>query len=309
MDTPCPTGVDAATWPPYCLMLGDDALIYVHRLPQWCTSAPELEEEIALANIALDLLGQARLLLARRRADGRRAPGRRRGRLAFFRDEREFRNVRLAELTTRDFGELVARLLVFATWRLALLRAAARRRRPGPGRDRRQGRQGADLPPRLRRAWVVRLGDGTDVLAASGCGRAGRGLAADRRAVRAHPVERRLAEAGVAVDPADRAAPRSTRPRPGARRGRPGPADRPAAGRRSGRPAATACTPRRSGTLLAEMQARPRPPGGDVVTAVAHRRTARRRRRPRDGRRPGAADAHPGRPRHPARRRASRTAP
>ena len=65
IDTSVPGGVDAAALAAYCLMLGDDALVYSHRLQQWMTRMPELEEETALANIALDLLGQARMLLAR----------------------------------------------------------------------------------------------------------------------------------------------------------------------------------------------------------------------------------------------------
>jgi len=60
-----PPDVDPAALAERCLALGDDALIYSHRLQQWVTRAPELEEETALANIALDLLGQARLLLTR----------------------------------------------------------------------------------------------------------------------------------------------------------------------------------------------------------------------------------------------------
>ena len=65
IDTSVPEGVNARALATYCLMLGDDALIYSHRLQQWMTRLPELEEETALANIALDLLGQARMLLAR----------------------------------------------------------------------------------------------------------------------------------------------------------------------------------------------------------------------------------------------------
>ena len=65
MPTALPEGVDAADLAAYCLMIGDDALIMSHRLQQWVTRAPELEDEMALANIALDLLGQARLLLTR----------------------------------------------------------------------------------------------------------------------------------------------------------------------------------------------------------------------------------------------------
>src|SRR3954470_16727543 len=62
---PVPDGVDATDLAEYCLMLGDDALVCAQRLSEWVSNAPELEEEVALANIALDLLGQARVLLAR----------------------------------------------------------------------------------------------------------------------------------------------------------------------------------------------------------------------------------------------------
>jgi len=65
VDTTVPAGVDGADLAAYCLMLGDDALVMSHRLQQWLARAPELEEGTALANIALDLLGQARLLLSR----------------------------------------------------------------------------------------------------------------------------------------------------------------------------------------------------------------------------------------------------
>ena len=65
VDTTVPDGVDPADLATYCLMLGDDALVASQRLSEWCSRAPELEEDIALANVALDLLGQARLLLAR----------------------------------------------------------------------------------------------------------------------------------------------------------------------------------------------------------------------------------------------------
>src|SRR5215469_10743498 len=119
VDTTLPEGVDGAALAAYCLMLGDDALIMSHRLQQWCTNAPELEDEVALANIALDLIGQARLLYARAgKADG---TDRTEDLYAFFRDEHEFRNVRLVEIDNGDFGHTMARLLVFATWRLALL--------------------------------------------------------------------------------------------------------------------------------------------------------------------------------------------
>ncbi len=129
VDTTIADGVDPAALASYCLMLGDDALVYSHRLSQWASNAPDLEDDIALANIALDLLGQARLLLARAAAadpavvpvlpEGSPVPPE--DALAFFRDDAGFRNVRLVEPEDADFGVTVARLLVFATYRLALL--------------------------------------------------------------------------------------------------------------------------------------------------------------------------------------------
>ena len=183
-------------------MLGDDALVLSHRLQQWCTNAPTLEDEVALANIALDLLGQARLLLTRAgAADG---SGRDEDAFAYFRDAAEFRNVRLVELDNGDFAECVVRLLVFATWRLALLAAARRIRRPGAGGDRRQGRQGGHLPPRLRgavgrpprrRHRPSRTGGWTP--RSTRCGRPPPSCS------RSTAVERRLVGAGVAVDPGE----------------------------------------------------------------------------------------------------------
>src|SRR4029450_11921359 len=81
VDTTVPKGVDGHELAVYCLMRADDALVMSHRLSEWCSNAPDLEEDIALANIALDLLGQARLLLARG-PPGPRAPPVRRPRAA-----------------------------------------------------------------------------------------------------------------------------------------------------------------------------------------------------------------------------------
>jgi ring-1,2-phenylacetyl-CoA epoxidase subunit PaaC len=127
VDTTVPDDVDAAALAAYCLTLGDDALVLSHRLAQWCSRAPDLEDDIALSNIALDLLGQARLLLARAAAadpsvvpalpDGSPVPVE--DALAFFREALDFRNVRLVEVENGDFGHTVARLLLFATVRLA----------------------------------------------------------------------------------------------------------------------------------------------------------------------------------------------
>jgi ring-1,2-phenylacetyl-CoA epoxidase subunit PaaC len=160
VDTSVPDGVDAADLARYSLMLGDDALIMSHRLQEWLSRAPELEEDTALANIGLDLLGQARLLLSRAgAADG---SGRTEDDLAFGRTEREFRNVRLAEVADADFAGLVARLLVFSTWRLALLAALRESADPVLAAIAAQGVREITYHRDYAAQWVIRLGDGTD---------------------------------------------------------------------------------------------------------------------------------------------------
>ena len=129
VDTTLPDGVDGAELATYCVMLADDALVLSNRLSEWCSNAPDLEDDIALANIALDLLGQARLLLARAAAAdpsvvpmlpaGSPVPAE--DALAFFREAPEFRNVRLVEVPNGDFAHVVVRVLLFATARLAVL--------------------------------------------------------------------------------------------------------------------------------------------------------------------------------------------
>ncbi|QEV46527.1 phenylacetate-CoA oxygenase subunit PaaI [Streptomyces vinaceus] len=87
------------------LALGDDALILSHRLGEWAGHAPVLEEEVALANIALDLLGQARVLLSLAGDEDE---------LAFLREERSFRNLQLVEQPNGDFAHTIARQLYFS---------------------------------------------------------------------------------------------------------------------------------------------------------------------------------------------------
>jgi ring-1,2-phenylacetyl-CoA epoxidase subunit PaaC len=202
VDTTLPAGVDGADLALYCLMLGDDALIMSHRLQQWLARAPELEEETALANIALDLLGQARLLLSRAgAADG---SGRTEDDFAFGRAEREFRSVRLAEVADADFAGLIARLLVFSTWRLALLDRLRSSADPVLAAVAAQGVREVAYHRDYAAQWVVRLGDGTEYSRE----RMIAGLSAVAPLVpelfEATEAESRLG--GVAVDPAGLAA-------------------------------------------------------------------------------------------------------
>jgi ring-1,2-phenylacetyl-CoA epoxidase subunit PaaC len=157
IDTSVPSGVSASALAASCLALGDDALIYSHRLQQWVTRMPELEEETAIANIALDLLGQARLLLSRAGS----ILGRTEDELAFFRIEKEFRNVRLAEHDDADFAELVGRLLIFATWRLSLFSSLVSSPDPVLAAIAAKGVNELSYHRDYAAQWVIRLGDGT----------------------------------------------------------------------------------------------------------------------------------------------------
>jgi ring-1,2-phenylacetyl-CoA epoxidase subunit PaaC len=198
IDASVPDGVDAAALATYCLMLGDDALIYSHRLQQWMTRLPELEEETALANIALDLLGQARMLLAR--AGLAEGAGRDEDQLAFFRDEGEFRNVRLVEPLDADFAELTARLLIFSAWRLALFGQLTGSNDAVLAAIAAKGVKELSYHRDYAAQWVIRLGDGTPL----SHGKMQAALAASWPFVdelfRADPVVAALP--GVAADPA-----------------------------------------------------------------------------------------------------------
>ncbi len=159
IDASVPTGLDAGALARYCLALGDDALIYSHRLQEWVSRMPELEEETAIANIALDLLGQARMLLAR--AGG--ILGKTEDELAFFRAEKDFLTVRLAEHADRDFAELVGRLLIFSAWRLALFEELSSAPDPVLAAIAAKGVNELTYHRDYAAQWVVRLGDGTDL--------------------------------------------------------------------------------------------------------------------------------------------------
>src|SRR5260370_14548702 len=182
-------------------MLGDDALIMSHRLQQWLARAPELEEDTVHANIAMDLLGQARLLLTRAgKADG---SDRSEDDFAFARGEREFRNVRLAEVADADFAALIARLLVFSPWRLAVLDWLRSSGDAVLAAVAAQGVKELTYHRDYAAQWLIRLGDGTDYSR----DRMMDGLAAVAPLVaelfEPTATERRLAHAAVPGDPAD----------------------------------------------------------------------------------------------------------
>jgi ring-1,2-phenylacetyl-CoA epoxidase subunit PaaC len=141
------------------LELGDDALIAAQRLAEWCSRAPEMEEDIALANIALDQLGAARLLLTYAgELEGR---GRDEDDLAYLRDDREFRNALLTELDNGDFAVTIAKLLFLAVYqrlRYDALAAGDDVRLAGIGA---KARKESAYHAEHAALWTVRLGDGT----------------------------------------------------------------------------------------------------------------------------------------------------
>lgn len=145
----------------YTLGLADDALVSAQRMGWWISRAPQLEEDVALANIGLDQLGQARSLLSY--AGELEGDGRSEDDLAYLRDEREFRNVWLVERAQSDFGVAMARLLLFAAWQSELyggLASCSDAALSGvAGKAVKEVRYHLDHASR----WVVRLGDGTDV--------------------------------------------------------------------------------------------------------------------------------------------------
>ncbi|TDB91573.1 phenylacetate-CoA oxygenase subunit PaaI [Actinomadura sp. KC216] len=199
IDTSVPEGIDRRALAAYCLMLGDDALIMSHRLQEWCTHAPELEEEVALANIALDLLGQARLLLSR--AGTAENEGRTEDDLAYFRDAEEFRNVVLAELPNGDFAHSTVRLLLFATWRLAVLHRLTTSRDPVLAAIAAKSVKEVAYHRDHAALWTIRLGDGTPLSHERTQNALNTLWPHTDELFSTHQVERELAAAGVAVDP------------------------------------------------------------------------------------------------------------
>ncbi|TRV76491.1 phenylacetate-CoA oxygenase subunit PaaC [Streptomyces sp. 130] len=134
------------------LALGDDALVLSHRLGEWAGHAPVLEEEVALANIALDLLGQARLLLSIEGDEDE---------LAYLREERAFRNVQLVEQPNGDFAHTIARQLYFSVHQQGLYAQLAAGEGPFAGMAAKAVKEVAYHRDHAEQ-WTLRLGDGTD---------------------------------------------------------------------------------------------------------------------------------------------------
>ncbi|MEZ0075111.1 1,2-phenylacetyl-CoA epoxidase subunit PaaC [Planotetraspora sp. GP83] len=143
----------------YVLRLGDDALIAAQRMAEWVTRAPQIEEDAALANIALDLLGQARALLSY--AGELEGLGQSEDDLAYLRDEHEFRNVQLVELPNGDFATTIAKMLFFAAYQHLLYTGLSAAGDPTLAGIAAKAAKETAYHVDHAVTWTLRLGDGT----------------------------------------------------------------------------------------------------------------------------------------------------
>jgi ring-1,2-phenylacetyl-CoA epoxidase subunit PaaC len=143
----------------YLLRLGDNGLILGHRLSEWCGHAPALEEDLALSNVALDLIGQTQLWLGL--AGEVEGAGRDADRLAYLRDAGDFRNVLLVEQPNGDFAQTMARQFYFDAWHYLLLRELANSGEARVADIAAKSLKEVTYHLERSRDWVIRLGDGT----------------------------------------------------------------------------------------------------------------------------------------------------
>src|ERR1051325_1143784 len=144
----------------YLVRLGDDRLVLGHRLSEWCGHGPILEEDIALTNIALDLIGQANLLLGL--AGKLEGKGRDQDALAYFREATEYRNLLLVELEKGDFALTIVRQLFFSVFAHLQMDALKKSTNGDLAGIASKGVKENAYHVRHSADWVIKLGDGTD---------------------------------------------------------------------------------------------------------------------------------------------------
>jgi ring-1,2-phenylacetyl-CoA epoxidase subunit PaaC len=144
----------------YVLRLADNALVLGHRLTEWSSRAPTLEEDIALSNIALDLMGQARSLYAHASTLAR-GEGRDEDQLAFLRDAYEFLNVQVVERPNGDFADTMARQLCYSAFAVPLWQSLAGSKDGELAGIAAKAEKECAYHLRHSSEWVIRLGDGT----------------------------------------------------------------------------------------------------------------------------------------------------
>ena len=144
----------------YALRLGDDSLVLGQRLSEWCGHAPIVEVDLSLANLALDLVGQATHFLGR--AADLRAQGEDADKLAFHRDVMDFKNCVLVEQPNGDFARTIARQFLFSNFQLPLLQGLTASADETIAGVAKKAVLEVDYHASFASEWVVRLGDGTE---------------------------------------------------------------------------------------------------------------------------------------------------
>jgi len=144
----------------YWLRLGDDSMILAHRLSEWCSNGPFLEEDIALSNIGLDLFGQTRIAFTS--ACALEGKGRTEDDLAYKRPEHEFRSCHLAEEPNKDFAHTMVRQTLFSAYHLLLYKALERSSDEQLAAFATKSLKEVKYHWRHTSRWLVRLGDGTE---------------------------------------------------------------------------------------------------------------------------------------------------
>lgn len=193
----------------YLLRLGDTSLVLGHRLSEWCGHAPELEEDIALTNVALDLVGHARMLLTYAGAvEGR---DRDEDRLAYHRDVLDYRNHLLVEQPNRDFGHTIVRQFLHDSWAVELYERLTASRDATLAGIAAKAVKEARYHVRHSGEWLVRLGDGTAVSHAKVASALDRLWPYTGEMFEGDADEDALVRAGIAVDPAELRAAWNTR--------------------------------------------------------------------------------------------------
>jgi len=157
--TTATSGVSENPFFEYLLRLADDRLVLGHRLSEWCGHGPILEEDIALSNIALDLIGQASMLL--KLAGEVEGKGRTDDMLAYFRDAIEFRNAQIVELPNGDFAATIVRQFLFDAWDVLVLDRLTRATNETLAGIAAKALKEAKYHLRHSAEWVRMLGDGT----------------------------------------------------------------------------------------------------------------------------------------------------
>jgi ring-1,2-phenylacetyl-CoA epoxidase subunit PaaC len=183
----------------YTLRRADDALILGHRLSEWCGYAPMLEEDMALANMGLDLLGQARELYSyAAKVEGK---GNDEDKFAYLRDVRQYRNLLLVEQPNGDFAQTMVRQLFYAAFAVLYWRAMMKSSDPALAAIAAKSEKESAYHLRHSSEWIVRLGDGTEESHARAQGAIDNLWAFTGEMFGVDDSERGLIDAGVAIDP------------------------------------------------------------------------------------------------------------